>query len=125
MLRFQGFVCGKTGQRGAPGSRSAAAEPDRAATKTAAAKTWTARIPPISALLLARLELRLPGPLLGLIGLERLGRIDVAERRMGRGQLARRLDPEPLREHGAERLDRHCPEAGELREPPVAVGAVG
>src|SRR5947209_4696670 len=100
--RFQGLERGKTGQRGALGRRSAAAEPDRAATRSAVAKTGPALIRPVSALLPLRLELRLVRALLGLVGLERLGGIDVAKRRMGRRQLACRLDAEPLRQHRAE-----------------------
>src|SRR2546429_640000 len=102
--RFQGLERGKTEQRGALGSRSAAAEPDRAATRSAVAKTGPALIRPVSALLPLRLELRLVRALLGLVGLERIGRVDVAERRVVWRQFARRLDAESLCEHRAERL---------------------
>src|SRR5438552_10296831 len=54
--RFQGLERGKTEQRGALGSRSAAAEPDRAATRSAVAKTGPALIRPVSALLPLPLE---------------------------------------------------------------------
>src|SRR6185295_4624207 len=123
--RFQGFERGKTEQRGALGSRSAAAEPERQATTTTVTRTRAARIPRLSALLALGLEFCLVRALLGLVRLERLGRIDVAERRVVRRQLASRLDVEPLREHSAERLDRHLPEARQLPQAPVQLGAVG
>src|SRR5438093_9499518 len=104
--RFQGFEPGNTGQCGALGKRRAAAEPGKATTSTTA-KTRTALIPRLSALLLLRLELRLVGALLGLVGLQRFGRGDVAERRVIRCQFARSRDTEPLCEHRAERPDRH------------------
>src|SRR5437660_5444579 len=111
-------------QRGALGSRRAAAEPDRPATTKTTATTRAARIPLVSALLPLRLELRLVRPLHGLVVLERLSGIDVAECRVRGCQLARRRDTEALREHSAQRLDRHLPEAGKLREPAVQLAAV-
>ena len=42
--RFHGFELGKTVQCGAAGNRRAAAEPDKAATRSAVEKTGTARI---------------------------------------------------------------------------------
>src|SRR2546421_11002628 len=111
-------------QRGALGSRRAAAEPDRPATTKTTATTRAARIPLVSALLPLRLELRLVRPFHGLVVLERLSGIDVAECRVRGCQLARRRDTEALREHSAQRLDRHLPEAGKLREPAVQLAAV-
>src|SRR5213079_2073020 len=56
-------------------------------------------------------ERRLVGALLRLVGLERLGRIDVAERGMARDEALRRRDAEALRQHRAERLHLHLAEA--------------
>src|SRR5207247_7237699 len=52
------------------------------------------------------------GALLRLVLLERLWRIDIAERRMVRDQVLRDRDVEALRQHRAECLDLHLPEAG-------------
>src|SRR3989442_5057971 len=96
--------------RGAFGSRRAAAEPDRPATTKTTATTRAARIPLVSALLPLRLELRLVRPLHGLVVLERLSGIDVAECRVRGCQLARRPDTPTLRQHNAPRPDPHLPQ---------------
>src|SRR5919197_3747817 len=62
--------------------------------------------------------------LLRLVLLERLRRIDVAERRMIRDEVLRGVDAEALREHRAERLDLHLAEARERRDAPSQVGSV-
>src|SRR4026207_489789 len=111
-------------QRGALGSRRGAAEPDKPAMAKTTASTRTARIPLVSALLPLRLELRFVRPLHGLVVLERLRGIDVAECRVRRCKLTCCFDTEALREHSSERLDRHLPKAGQLRKPAVQVGAV-
>src|SRR3954470_20761383 len=56
------------------------------------------------------LPLSLVFALLRLVVGERLGRIDVAERRVPWHEVLRGLDAEPLREHRSERLDLHLAE---------------
>ena len=70
-----------------------------------------------------RSERRLVGALLRLVGLERLGRVDVAERRMLRRDVlpARRSDAEPLAEDGDERARLHRPDTGEVEQAPLEV----
>src|SRR5947208_9791459 len=68
---------------------------------------------------------RLVRTLLRLVGLERLGRVHVAEGRVARVEGLGGRDAEALPEHGAECLDLHVAEAGETRDPLAQVGAVG
>ena len=56
---------------------------------------------------------------------ERLRRVDVAERRMPRDELARGLDAEALGEHGPERLDLHLAEAGQRGDVGAELVGVG
>src|SRR5919201_2826069 len=123
--RFQAFEAGKTGQRGAEGRRSACAEPARPS--TSATETATRSFTPrVSASVRPALELGLVRALGVLKALERLGRVDVAERRVVRNELLRGLNAEALREHRAERGHLHPPEAGERRDPPAQlVSAAG
>src|SRR4051794_9363844 len=59
-----------------------------------------------------------------LVAVERLERVDVAERRVARRQLLRGRDAEPLRQHRRERTDLHVAETGELADPALQVGRV-
>src|SRR5581483_3385757 len=63
-------------------------------------------------------------PLPALVALELLGRGDVAEGRMRRGEPLRGLHAVLLREHGAERLDLHLTEPGQRPDSPLQVGRV-
>src|SRR3954453_23423509 len=80
---------------------------------------------------LARLrfaQLSLVGALARLVVGQRLSRIHVAQRRMGRDEALGGLDPEVLGQNRAERLDLHLPKAGQrsdVRPQLVGVRGVG
>ena len=73
-----------------------------------------------------RPELRLVGPLGGLVLRERLGRVDVPQRRVPGRHLvpARRPDPEPLAEQRHDRACLHLADAGQRDQPRVQVAGV-
>src|SRR5687767_4026103 len=62
-------------------------------------------------------QARLVRALAGLVLLERLPRVHVAERRMRRHQRLGQRDAEPLREHGRERVHLHLAEARQRLQP--------
>src|SRR5450759_3808118 len=68
----------------------------------------------------------LPGPLLLLVLGERLGRVDIGQRRVGRGDglPPRRPDAEPLREEPDQRPGLHLPDPRERTQAPVEVRTV-
>ena len=65
--------------------------------------------------------------LAGLVGGQRLGRIDVTEGRPGRrhGVVAGWPDTEPLAEHGDDRLRLHLPDARQAEETSLQAPAIG